>query len=115
MPGRMVFEIPPKGYVSIESLERFHCSDKVIGIFGQNSNLILQGLRLNHSPTIDPTFTGVLDMGIENLLDWPVPIKYADPIAKISFFDISDTYPIKDIRESGSKDKIKSRETRHRE
>jgi len=111
-PGKEVFEIPPKGYASIISLERFYCSDKVLAIFGQISDLALDGLRLNHSPTIDPNFAGFLEMGIENLLDWPVELAYGTPIGKILFFDISDTYPIHDIANSISASKYERRGAR---
>ena len=112
--GDEVFTIPPKGYVSIKSLERFYCSDKVLAMFGQISELPMGGLRLNHSPTIDPNFGkgklgGVLEMGIENLLNQPNRLKYAMPIGKISFFDISDTHPIRDIANSISAHKYETR------
>ena len=106
-----VLEIPPRGYVSIQSLESFNCFGKVLGIFGQISDLPTRGLRLNHSPTIDPTFDGVLYMGIENLLERPVELKYGDRIAKVLFFDISDTYPIDDIKNSVSASKYEQRKS----
>ena len=109
--GNEVFVMPPKSYVPIRSLERFYCSDKVLAIFGQISDLALDGLRLNHSPTIDPNFAGFLEMGIENLLDWPVELAYGTTIGKISFFDISDTYPIHDIANSISASKYEQRKS----
>jgi deoxycytidine triphosphate deaminase len=112
--GNEVFVMPPKSYVPIRSLERFYCSDKVLAMFGQISELPMDGLRLNHSPTIDPNFGkgklgGVLEMGIENLLNQPNRLKYAMPIGKISFFDISDTSHIGDIENSISAPKYKRR------
>jgi deoxycytidine triphosphate deaminase len=109
-PGKEILNIPPRGYILIKSLERFKCSKKVLGIFGQTSTLPRKGLRLNHSPTIDPNFSGYLEMGLENLLDKSREIKYGDIIGKILFFDISDTYPVPDIKGTISENEYKRRE-----
>lgn len=110
-PGKEVLTIPPRGYVLIQSLERFTCSKKVLGIFGQVSALARKGLRLNHSPTIDPNFRGYLEMGLENLLDRPRELQYRELIGKVLFFDVSDTYPVPDIRGTLSEKDYKRRET----
>lgn len=110
-PGKEVLSIPPQGYALIQSLEFFSCSKKVLAIFGQISALPRRGLRLNHSPSIDPNFKGYLEMGLENLLDTPKEIKYGDYIGKILFFDISDTYPLGQIKGTISEEDYKRRET----
>jgi len=110
MPGKEVLTIPARGYVLIQSLERFHCSKKVVGIFGQVSALARKGLRLNHSPTIDPNFKGYLEMGLENLLSRPREMKYKDVIGKVLFFDVSDTYPVSDVQGTMSEKDYKRRE-----
>ncbi len=110
-PGREVLSIPARGYALIQSLERFKCSKKVLAIFGQRSSLPRKGLRLNHSPTIDPNFAGYLEMGLENLLDKPKEIRSGDIIGKIVFFDVSDTYPVKDIKGTISEKDYKRRAT----
>ena len=110
-PGKEVLIIPPQGYVLIKTLERFSCSKKVLGIFGQISALVRKGLRLNHSPTIDPNFKGYLEMGIQNTLNQPRELEYGESIGKVSFFDVSDTYPVVDIKGSLSEEAYKRRET----
>lgn len=110
-PGKEVLTIPARGYVLIQSLERFTCSKKILCIFGQVSALARKGLRLNHSPTIDPNFRGYLEMGLENLLDRPRELQYGECIGKVLFFDVSDTYPVHDIKGTISEKDYKRRET----
>lgn len=109
--GREVLSIPAGGYALIKSLERFKCSKRILAIFGQISALPRKGLRLNHSPTIDPNFSGYLEMGLENLLDKPRELRYGDTIGKVLFFDIHDTYPVPDIKGTISEKEYKRRET----
>ena len=108
--GEYVIEIPPRGYALIQSLERFTFSERVMAIFGQGSALPRKGLRLNHSPTIDPRFKGYLEMGLENLLPKAREVKFGEPLAKVMFFDISDTYPIASIEGTKSEQDYKRRE-----
>ena len=108
--GEDVLEIPPRGYALIQSLEHFRLSEKVTAIFGQISALSRKGLRLNHSPTIDPHFSGFLEMGLENLLPKPREIRFGESIAKVMFYDISDTYPVQDIKGTISELDYKRRE-----
>jgi deoxycytidine triphosphate deaminase len=89
--------VSPRGYALVRPLEYFSCSKNVLGMFSQASDLALSGLRLNHSLSIDPGFEGVLEMGLENLLDKPAELRHGDIIGKVIFFDISDTSPIHDI------------------
>lgn len=110
-PGKEVLTLPSRGYALIQSLERFICSKRVLGIFGQISAVARKGLRLNHSPTIDPNFRGYLEMGLENLLDHPRELRYGECIGKVSFFDVSDTYPVPDIEGAISEKDYKRRET----
>lgn len=112
--GREVLSMTARGYALVKSLERFKCSKKVLAIFGQTSALPRRGLRLNHSPTIDPNFSGYLEMGLENLLDKSREIRYGDIIGKVLFFDISDTYPVPDIKGTISEREYKRRETLER-
>jgi hypothetical protein len=50
-------------------------------------------------------------MGLENLLDKPKEIRCGDIIGKIVFFDVSDTYPVRDIKGTISEKDYKRRET----
>ena len=108
-PGKETFELPGKGYARIISLERFYLSSQVFGILGQISDLPALGLRLNFAPFIDPLYDGNLQLGIENLLDRAIDLKYQQPIGKVRFFDISETYPVKPVKGSISESKFKVR------
>jgi len=87
-------ELKPNDYAVIKTLESFFLSDKVLGVFGQASELMAAGLALVHSPFIDPLFRGRMEMGLSNLTSKTVSIRLGQIIGKVSFFDISDTYPI---------------------
>jgi deoxycytidine triphosphate deaminase len=87
--------LPANGYAIIQSLEEFRCNEKVLALFGQATDLALSGFALNHGPTIDPHFKGHLKLGIKNLLARPNELHLGQKIGKASFFDISDTYPIR--------------------
>lgn len=86
--------LPARGYVTAKSYESFQLSDKVMGVLGAVSDLAKRGLQLVHSPFIDPIFRGPLTVGIYNCLDREVVLKLGTSIGKVSFFDISDTYPV---------------------
>lgn len=92
--------IEPNEYVIIESHEDFHLSDKVKGTIGSLSDMIYKGLQINYSPFIDPLYKGQIKVGIKNLLNKQTKIKIGEKIGKVSFYDISDTYPITIVRGS---------------
>lgn len=43
-------------------------------------------------------YNGWLSIGIKNQLNTDVILKYGDSIGKVSFYDISDTYPIEIVK-----------------
>lgn len=90
-------DLGPNGYAVVKTHENFMLSDKIMGIFGQVSELAERGLELVHSPFIDPLFHGRLAIGLSNRLSVGVRIRLGDRIGKVSFFDISDTYPVEII------------------
>ena len=49
-------------YASVWSLEGFELSERVLAIFGHSSSLFKRGLELIHSPFIDPSFKGQLQV-----------------------------------------------------
>ena len=73
------------------SLETFSLSERVFALIGPCSELICNGLCLRNSPTIDPGFSGSLEVVIENLTDKPASLEPAMVIGKAVFFDVSDT------------------------
>lgn len=99
--------LPPRGYALIRSKENFRLTNQVLGIFGQTSEMTTRGLRLVHSPYIDPTFEGILKMGLQNMLDEKQPLGYDVRIGKVSFFDLTDTYPIGVLKKRSTGEEIK--------
>ncbi|SRR6266542_1336047 len=77
--------------VPIWSLEGFELSERVLGIFGHASDLFLRGLELVHSPFIDPSFKGRLELVVRNMSDRDVTLVPGEVVGKIMFFDISDS------------------------
>lgn len=92
--------------VRVESYESFGLGSSIFGILGSTSQMAKEGLGLLHGPTIDPRFPNVdeskpkrkcapVEMALVNHskdtieLRWPKQV-----IAKIAFFNVSDTYPI---------------------
>jgi hypothetical protein len=94
-PENKLLTLQPDDFAVIKTHETFDISEKLIAIFGQSSDLTKKGLHLIHSPFIDPKFRGKLELGIKNISKNPITLEYQKQIiGKISFFDISDTYPI---------------------
>lgn len=101
--------LPPGGYAVIRSHETFILSDKVMGIIGPVSDFVRWGLELVHSPFIDPLFNGKLELGLWNRLQRDAAVILGQRIGKVSFFDISDTYPIGIVPKSLQEDKFRRR------
>lgn len=76
---------------SVFSLETFSLSERVFAVIGPCSGLICKGLCLRNSPTIDPGYSGCLEMVIENLTDERASLEPAMVIGKAVLFDISET------------------------
>lgn len=88
--------LQPNDFAFIRTMETFTLSGKILGLLGQCSEISKQGLQLLHSPFIDPKFNKQLEFGIKNLNTKPISLELGvSKIGKVSFFDISDTYPIK--------------------
>jgi deoxycytidine triphosphate deaminase len=104
-----IIKIKPHEYIIVESIEVFTLSDKVKGTIGSLSDMINKGLQINYSPFIDPLYKGWLSVGIKNLLNKEIDLICGDNIGKVSFYDISDTYPIKIIKGSKQDDLFSKR------
>jgi deoxycytidine triphosphate deaminase len=83
--------IKPRSFVRVWTLESVCLSADVLGVFGQVSDLIEEGLLLVHSPFVDPLFEGQLRLGLHNLTNDPVSLKIGTPLAKIAFFDVTES------------------------
>jgi len=101
--------VPPRAFLKIKSEEVFNLSEKVMGILGPVSDLADMGLQLVHSPFIDPIYHGHLMLGLVNHLDRDVALDRGVAIGKVSFFDISDTYPVELIPGSRAEQKFRRR------
>lgn len=86
-----VLTIKPRSFVRVWTLESIRLSADVLGVFGQVSDLIEQGLLLVHSPFVDPLFEGQLRLGLHNLTNDPVSLTIGKPLAKIAFFDVAES------------------------
>jgi len=98
-----ILTIEPGQYVLIRTAEIFTLSEKVKAFVGSNGDAVSDGLLVNYSPFIDPLYDGWLEIGVKNLLDTKIHLKMGQKIGKLSFFDISDTYPI-DIKKGSFQD-----------
>jgi deoxycytidine triphosphate deaminase len=95
-----ILTVEPNQYILIRSEEIFRMSNKVKAMIGSCGLTVKNGLLVNYSPFIDPLYDGYLEVGLKNLLSVPVHLKALDIIGKLSFFDISDTYPIEIVSKS---------------
>ncbi len=96
--------LPGRGFLKFETLETFRLPSNIWAIFGNTSNVVEECFSLIHGPFIEPWFgiasekeEGVrhhLELGISNLSDEPLVLNFKQVIGKVSFFDVSDTYPL---------------------
>lgn len=92
--GKLVLQ--PGDFAVVTTYETFQISTKIIGLFGQTSDLAKEGIQVLQSPFLDPGFNGKLKFGMVNLSKESVEyLAGKDIIGKVSFFDISDTYPVR--------------------
>lgn len=99
------FTLEPGDFVTITTRETFRMSERIMGVLGQCGDRVKEGLLLIHSPFIDPCYHGKLKFGLKNIGHKKIRLEYEKSIiGKVSFFDISDTYPIH-IKEGSIMDK----------
>lgn len=98
--GANLLTFQPGEYLIVQSHERFALDETVLGIMGGVSDSARQGLALVAGQFIDPLFPGdrgypaPLEFGLKNMSESVAAIRKHDPIAKISFFDVSDSHGI---------------------
>lgn len=107
--AKPILTIEPNQYILVRSEEIFRISDKVKVMVGSCGISVQNGIMINFSPFIDPLYDGYLEVGIKNLLNVPVHLKMLDILGKLSFFDISDTYPIEIVPKSIQAEKFATR------
>jgi deoxycytidine triphosphate deaminase len=88
----------PSEYVRVSSRESFRLSGTVFGILGGVSDTPRRGLALVSGQFIDPLYPGdtgefaaPLELGLKNESRLHASIRRADVIAKVCFFDVSDS------------------------
>jgi len=78
-------------FLRIFSLETFALSSRMFALLGPCTDLLFMGLKLHNSLTIDPGFSGSLEMLLENYTDKSVLVKPGMKIGKVVFFDVGDS------------------------
>ena len=97
--------IDPGQCVRVQSFETFALKEGVFGMLGSTSRISRQGVALLHGSSIDPIYpppdaggqvlVSPLDMALVNHSSHAVGFAWGKQvIAKVSFFDVSDTYLI---------------------
>lgn len=92
IPIKNPISLRANSFNHIWSLESFQFNDRVFAFFGNVSSLVKIGVDLVHSPTIDPGFSGSLELGLRNNTDSEVVLDPYETIGKIIFFDCADTF-----------------------
>jgi deoxycytidine triphosphate deaminase len=93
LKAKRICQIPPCGFARLWSAEYFRMGGRVLGLFSTTSELIhKRGLSMVNSLSIDPSFTGRLEIGLTNQTHNFVTLKFHERIGKLLFFDVSDTY-----------------------
>jgi len=106
VPIKQPFNLRKRELKRVFSLETFELSERAFAILGPCTELLFKGLKLHNSPTIDPGFSGSLEMLIENYTDEIVVLEPAMKVGKVVFFDISDS--LLDLHQYVQVEKIKS-------
>jgi deoxycytidine triphosphate deaminase len=83
--------IKPGQVEAVYSAERFEMSERVFAIIGNISTVLDRGLELLVSPSIDPGFTGNLQLKLRNHASQSVTISPGAQLGKAIFFDVSDS------------------------
>ena len=84
----------------MRSFEDFALGERVMGIIGGTTDVARRGVGLLHGPFIDPLYpsgeanTGPLWLTLVNHSRSAVSFELGDRIGKITFYEVSDTYPV---------------------
>lgn len=97
-PNGGYLKFAPGEYVRVWSLERFRLDATVLGILGGVSSTPRRALALVAGQFIDPLFPGgtstqtaPLEFGLKNESQSDSAIPVGDVVAKVCFFDVSDS------------------------
>lgn len=113
-----ILSLEPGEFVRATSHEHFNLGAGVLGILGGVSDAQSLGIALVAGQFIDPLFPGgnqaaSLQFGIKNLSESPAALQLERRIAKVCFFDVSDTKGLELIPDSDAATKYaEARENR---
>jgi deoxycytidine triphosphate deaminase len=95
--ANVFLDFAPGEYVRVWSLETFRLDATVLGMFGGATDTVRQGLSLVAGLSVDPLYPGSgevtapLEFGVKNQSHMRASIRRGDVIAKLLFFDVSDS------------------------
>ena len=77
---------------AVWSLETLSLRGRVLGLLGNSTSLLTQGVELLDSPCINPDFDGCLELQLRNWKTTSVSLPPASTIGKLLLFDVSETF-----------------------
>lgn len=83
--------IRPGMHYMVETLETIVLSDRIQGFVFQTTNLSLRGFELIGGVGVEPEYKGKLHFVLRSLWNEPRNLKLGIQIAKIYFFDVSES------------------------
>ncbi len=86
-----ILKIPPHDVVVVLTFEILKIPKKLMGNFSLNLGFVLKGLMLANGSQVSPGYKGKLACVLFNLTNKPILLKYKDPFAKISFFELTNS------------------------
>jgi hypothetical protein len=113
--GGQFLDLNPGEYVRVHTYERFRLEGSIIGELTSATDVHRQGLQLVNSDKLDPFYpmdggdAMPLEFGLRNLNPSKASLLKATAIAKVYFYDISDSGPLDLDRESKAARAHKSR------
>jgi deoxycytidine triphosphate deaminase len=101
-------------YVSVTSVETFRLEATVMALLGNASTVADDGITVSTGLTIDPLFpadavSAPLQFGVKNENIDSAAIRFKDNIAKVCFFDVSDSGPMEVVPGSRSEQTFSER------
>ena len=86
-----VLTLPPGAVVQVHILEGVALPWNVIALIGPPTEVRREGLNIVHGPTIDPGYSGAIELVAINPTSREITLTVGDPLLKAVFFDITRT------------------------
>ena len=84
-----VLSLPPAEVIQVHVLESVVLPWNVLALLGTPTSLIRSGVQLLHGPSIDPGYSGAIELGVLNVTKEPLKLSLGEPILKALFFDLT--------------------------